>query len=165
MASKHALTHKGCLTCRSYDHNLGYLDRGAGELFELRGPGLLTWCGQWDCFTTNETEAHYDKFTYSPYFSVVGPTPDRANHTLYYIKCVGPLCARRDPATGACADTTTQLCGEYALLRYNWETEVEETLWRADPHIFPGPDIFAQHLMQIAFDPVNQFVYWFTRYR
>ena len=148
-----------------YDRDLGWLDTGAGELRQLWGPGLVTWCGATTCYPYDSNEAVLSQVAYNAYTSVSGPAVDRARHRLYYIACSGGLCSHRDPATGECTDVTTQLCGEYTLARYDWLTGETTRLWTANRHDFPGPDVFAQHLLAVAFDPATEQVYWATRYR
>ena len=149
-----------------FDHDLGWLDRGAGEIRELRGPGLTTRCGAQQCYPYNASEVSYHhNVAYSSIYSIAGPVLDRVRHYVYYIWCSSGYCAVRDAATGECIDMTEQVCGMYTLSRYNWLTGVTEAVWTANVHDFPGPNVFSQHLLKIAVDANTETVYWATRYQ
>jgi len=171
-----------CCVVRRYDHDLGWADRGAGEIRVMKGPGLLTWCGAFECFAYNASEVAVTQLAYSAISSIVGPVLDRAHQKLYYISCTGGVCSHRDPTTGECTDVTTQLCGEYVfatappwrtidwseasactwvdvfrytLFMYDVSSDSTTTIWTANRHDFPGPDVFAQHLLQVLLKRVR----------
>ena len=156
-----------------FDHRLGWHDVGAGELREMKGPGELAWCGMApECYKTdNALSGNIVEMTqvdYAKNYAIVGPAADFLHKRLYYIACDRPACISRSDTTGRCLETVDSpvpgACGGFRLVRYDWESKTNKTVYAASNHEFPGPNRFMKSSFTMTFDEQNEIVYWFVQY-